>query len=188
MSKQAGRRWSKYSPEFKRTAVDRIVAGESPTAVARELGIRCKFLYAWKAAGKGSQGAPTVSKRVDGDPQEQEVARLQRRIAGRCQQFCVNAVCSPAAWVFQLAMRGMHKGAAALLWGEPVANCGPAILAGQSACSGVGGTLPPRLFPGPGKREWGAPIPCCRRLISSDCHALQPRRACSIRSGQRIVN
>ncbi len=81
MSKQAGRRWSKYSPEFKRTAVDRIVAGESPTAVARELGIRCKFLYAWKAAGKGSQGAPTVSKKVDGDPQEQEVARLQRRIA-----------------------------------------------------------------------------------------------------------
>jgi transposase-like protein len=75
-----GQRWSKYSPEFKRTAVDRIVAGESPTAVARELGIRCKFLYAWKAAGKGSQGAPPLPERVDNDPQEHEIARLKRRI------------------------------------------------------------------------------------------------------------
>jgi len=80
VSKQAGQRWSKYSPEFKRRAVDRIVAGESPTAVARELGIRCKFLYAWKAAGKGSRGAPTVPEKVDGDPREREIARLQGRI------------------------------------------------------------------------------------------------------------
>lgn len=38
MSKQAGQRWTKYSPEFKRTAVDRIVAGESPTAAAAGAG------------------------------------------------------------------------------------------------------------------------------------------------------
>lgn len=82
MSKQAsGRPWSKYSPEFKRAAVDRMAAGESPTAVARELGIRCKFLYAWKVAGKGSQGAPPRPEKVDNDPQEHEIARLQRRIA-----------------------------------------------------------------------------------------------------------
>ena len=81
MSKQAdGQRWSKYSPEFKRTAVDRMVAGESPTVLARELGIRCKFLYAWKAAGRGSQGAPPREKVAD-DPQEHEIARLQRRIS-----------------------------------------------------------------------------------------------------------
>jgi transposase-like protein len=83
VSKQAGgQRWSKYSPEFKRAAVDRMVAGESPTAIARELGIRCKFLYAWKAAGKGSQGSPPpAAEQVDNDPQEQEMARLRRRIS-----------------------------------------------------------------------------------------------------------
>lgn len=82
MFKQAGgQRWSKYSPEFKRAAVDRMVAGESPTAIARELGIRCKFLYAWKAAGRGSQGAPPVPEKAEKDPQEHEVARLQRRIS-----------------------------------------------------------------------------------------------------------
>lgn len=82
MSKQAGgQRWSKYSPEFKRAAVDRMVAGESPTVVARELGIRCKFLYAWKAAGKGSQGAPPPPEKVDDDSQGHEIARLQRRIS-----------------------------------------------------------------------------------------------------------
>ncbi len=82
MSKEAGgQRWSKYSPDFKRTAVDRMVAGESPMALARELGIRCKFLYAWKAAGRGSQGAPPQQEKVPADPQEQEIARLQRRIS-----------------------------------------------------------------------------------------------------------
>lgn len=82
MSKHGGGRpWSKYSPEFKQAAVDRIVAGESPTAVARELGIRCKFLYAWKAAGKGSQGAPPRPEKGGDDPQDQEMKRLQRRIS-----------------------------------------------------------------------------------------------------------
>ncbi len=82
MSKPSGgQRWSKYSPEFKRAAVDRMVGGESPTAIARELGIRCKFLYAWKAAGKGSQGVPQVPEKADKDPQEHEVARLRRRIS-----------------------------------------------------------------------------------------------------------
>jgi len=82
VSKQAGgERWSKYSPEFKRAAVDRMVAGESPTAIARGLSIRCKFLYAWKAAGKGSQGAPPAVEKVDNDPPEHAIARLQRRIS-----------------------------------------------------------------------------------------------------------
>jgi len=82
VSKEAdGQRWSKNSPDFKRTAVDRMVAGESPTALARELGIRCKFLYAWKAAGRGSQGAPPPRGNVAVDPQEHEIARLQRRIS-----------------------------------------------------------------------------------------------------------
>ena len=46
---KTGRRWWKYGPEFKRGAVDRMLAGESVTVLARELGIRRKFLYLHRA-------------------------------------------------------------------------------------------------------------------------------------------
>ena len=82
MSNQTvGRKWTRYSPEFKRAAVDRMTAGESPTVIARELGIRYKFLYAWKAAGKGSPSAPPPPVKVDDDPRDQQIVRLQRRVA-----------------------------------------------------------------------------------------------------------
>jgi transposase InsO family protein len=48
---QADDRWCfKYSPEFKRQAVDRMMAGESVSALAKELGIARKFFYAWREA------------------------------------------------------------------------------------------------------------------------------------------
>lgn len=47
----------KYPPELKRAAVDRVVAGEGATAVARELGIRRKFLYQEKPGTGISQPA-----------------------------------------------------------------------------------------------------------------------------------
>ena len=53
---------AKYSLEFKRAAVDRLVAGESATALARELGILRKFLYQWKSDGRGSA---RLKKKVD---------------------------------------------------------------------------------------------------------------------------
>ena len=37
-----------YAPELKLAAVRRVLAGESATAVAQELGIRRKRLYVWK--------------------------------------------------------------------------------------------------------------------------------------------
>jgi transposase-like protein len=49
--------WFKYSPEFKRQAVDRMMAGESVSALAKELRIARKFFYAWREAGYGSAGA-----------------------------------------------------------------------------------------------------------------------------------
>ena len=57
------------------------MGGESPSAVARELGIRNKFLYAWKAEGKGSQGKPTGPEPIERDAQEREIEQLQKRIA-----------------------------------------------------------------------------------------------------------
>src|SRR5580658_3307541 len=59
----------------------------------------------------------------------------------------------------------MHKGAAALLWGEPAHDaCQRLWLAAQRAV-GVGGTRPPRLAPGGGNGKGGVQIPCCRRLF-----------------------
>ena len=79
--KPKGRPWTKYSPEFKRAAVDRIAGGESPVAVARDLGIRRKFLYAWKSAGRGSAGEARRSLAVELEPEQREIAKLQQRIA-----------------------------------------------------------------------------------------------------------
>ena len=38
----------RFEREFKMSAVERMKAGESPTALARELGVRRKLLYDWK--------------------------------------------------------------------------------------------------------------------------------------------
>lgn len=81
MEKTAGRPWLKYSPEFKRAAVDRFVAGESASVLARELKIRRKFLYDWRNKGMGTEGAPkkagTASK---ANPVQQQLAKKQQRI------------------------------------------------------------------------------------------------------------
>ena len=53
----ARRRSRKYEPEFKRKAVDRILAGESPTGVVRKLRIRRKFLYQMVESRVGNPGA-----------------------------------------------------------------------------------------------------------------------------------
>lgn len=65
MERADGRWWFKYSPEFKRQAVDRMMAGESISALARELGVARKFFYAWREAGYGSAGpqAPILLRR-----------------------------------------------------------------------------------------------------------------------------
>lgn len=65
MEQADDRWWFKYSPEFKRQAVDRMMAGESISALAKELGIARKFFYAWREAGYGSAGpqAPILLRR-----------------------------------------------------------------------------------------------------------------------------
>src|SRR5579872_7041078 len=70
---------------------------------------------------------------------------------------------SPVAKPCMPRSQGIHKGAAALLWGEPAHGaCQRLLLAAQRAV-GVGGTLPPRLSPGGGNGKGGVQIPCCRR-------------------------
>jgi len=81
VEKTAGRPWSKYSPEFKQAAVDRFLAGESASVLARELNIRRKFLYDWRNKGVGTEGAPKKPGiAIKADPVQQQLAQKQQRI------------------------------------------------------------------------------------------------------------
>jgi transposase len=69
----------KYSPEFKRGAVEQAnQPGVSCAQVARELGIEANVLSRWKreaAAGKASAFTGT------GKPRDEEIAQLKRELA-----------------------------------------------------------------------------------------------------------
>ena len=53
-----GKQRPSYSPAFKTRAVERMRAGESPTALALSLGVRRKVLYEWKEAVETGRGFP----------------------------------------------------------------------------------------------------------------------------------
>ncbi len=55
---EQGKRRNSYTPEFKVQAVERMRAGGPVTALARELGVRRKFLYEWKHALEEGCGFP----------------------------------------------------------------------------------------------------------------------------------
>ena len=81
---KTGRQWWKYSPEFKRNAVDRLLAGEGAAAVARELGIRRKFLYQWRDDGWGTAGQAARTAQpepAEGGAEEHEKETLRKKIA-----------------------------------------------------------------------------------------------------------
>jgi len=75
--------------EFKRAAVERMVAGVNVSALARELGISRQRLYDWQAAmragdeqlrrpGRPRRGPPRPPR--PSDPSRQRVAELERKI------------------------------------------------------------------------------------------------------------
>lgn len=81
MEKTRKQWWLKYSPDFKRTAVDRFLAGESSSALARELNIRRKFLYQWRDKGFGSAAAEDDRRR--GDSEANKVDLQQQQLQGQ---------------------------------------------------------------------------------------------------------
>jgi transposase-like protein len=68
-----------FSRESKRAAVDRMGAGESPSALSIELSVKRELLYRWKDQGLGTK---PVNARVQAKPSrhEKQVARLEQRI------------------------------------------------------------------------------------------------------------
>ena len=67
---------SKYSPEFKRQAINLMNSGEKPiTAIADELGVKRSLLYSWRNQFKaeGISGFKTVV----GRPKKQDTSQLK---------------------------------------------------------------------------------------------------------------
>jgi transposase len=73
---------SEYGTELKLAAVRRVLAGESVSAVAQELGIRRKRLYVWKDRYAELGEAGLVHRR-GGRPRKQTVAAHGEATAGR---------------------------------------------------------------------------------------------------------
>ena len=92
---QAEGKLIEYETGFKLAAVRRVLAGESVSAVAQELGIRRKRLYAWKdrytelgeaglvrrRAGRPRKTAPAGENQAEGLAGRGELLRARRRIA-----------------------------------------------------------------------------------------------------------
>ena len=92
---QAEGKLTEYETGFKLAAVRRVLAGESVIAVAQELGIRRKRLYAWKdrytelgeaglvrrRAGRPRKTAPAGGNQAEALAGRGELLRARRRIA-----------------------------------------------------------------------------------------------------------
>jgi transposase len=92
---QAEGKLIEYETGFKLAAVRRVLAGESVSAVAQELGIRRKRLYAWKdrytelgeaglvrrRAGRPRKTAPAGDNQAEALAGRGELLRARRRIA-----------------------------------------------------------------------------------------------------------
>jgi transposase-like protein len=76
-----------YSAEVKRRMLERMAAGESPTALARELGVLRHKLYEWRAAflknggGFRRRGRPGACDVVEAAESPTSMDAAQRRIA-----------------------------------------------------------------------------------------------------------
>jgi len=67
-----GKWWLKYSPEFRAQALDRLRGCDNVSALARELGIRRKWLYLWRDRARVPAETQTAGER--------ERDRLRKRV------------------------------------------------------------------------------------------------------------
>jgi transposase-like protein len=74
---------TRFSREFKVAALQRMLAGENVSALARELGIRRKYLYQWR--DRFRTGGPDALRGQGRPPREQQLAMP----AGRAREGAV---------------------------------------------------------------------------------------------------
>jgi transposase len=87
MKEAAFRQYRKYSPEFKRQAVENwLASGKSAETIGQELGIHANRLYAWRSrfapsapGGKGAEGATVPELQARLAAAERELARVREQ-------------------------------------------------------------------------------------------------------------
>ena len=72
-------KWRKYSPEFRRDALEKMKTCVNVTRLARELGIRRKWLYQWKEDAAGGQLSAPVEADSKGERKVKELEALVAR-------------------------------------------------------------------------------------------------------------
>jgi transposase-like protein len=72
-------KWRKYTPEFRRDAVEKMKTCANVTQLARELGIRRKWLYEWKDDAAGGQPVPVAGADTKGQRKVKELEALVAR-------------------------------------------------------------------------------------------------------------
>lgn len=92
MAQKIGK-WRKYPPEVRQRALERMKACDNISELARELGIRRKWLYKWSEQERNAAGSistPAASQAESGDGSEapgqearlrKEVQQLQSKVA-----------------------------------------------------------------------------------------------------------
>ena len=71
------KRQTRYSTEFRQNALERMKTSPNISALARELGIRRKFLYEWRDEQEGR--VPARPQRTQAE--DKEIERLKKKVA-----------------------------------------------------------------------------------------------------------
>jgi transposase-like protein len=75
------KRWKKYSPEFREQALERMKTCTNVMALARELGIRRKWLYKWAEGREGYVGfRQSAAKERSAEEIERDNERLKKKL------------------------------------------------------------------------------------------------------------
>lgn len=72
---QKARKWRKFSPAFRQQALEKMAACTNVSELARQLGIRRKYLYAWRDRAQAAERAGLT------DLPDPEIVRLEKRVA-----------------------------------------------------------------------------------------------------------
>ena len=70
-----------FNQEFKLAAVERMLAGENVSALAREFGVARKFLYVWRDRYRAGGPEALVPKRPGPKPKSEAAASAPPRVA-----------------------------------------------------------------------------------------------------------
>ncbi|MGE5646437.1 MAG: transposase [Acidobacteriota bacterium] len=78
--------WLKYSPEFKAQALERLQGCSNVSALARELGIRRKWLYLWRDRARVPADTRTAGQR-ESELLRKKVSELEQLVGQQAAQI-----------------------------------------------------------------------------------------------------